>query len=239
MFLTLLTALFIFFEVALSGAVCYLKLFNWFSVGLFYVDWGFLFDSLTATMLIVITSISFLVHMYAIEYMRGDPFVARFMAYLSLFTWFMIILVTADNLVQLFVGWEGVGLVSYLLINFWFTIPEANKSALKAMVVNRVGDLGLAIAIAITYKLFKSIKFTVFLPLVPFFSKEVIIFFGYSCKETWCLELPLIGSVCSVFTAVSRDVFGTDTSFPGSTLVLWESRGCSEETKGGVWSPDE
>ena len=144
-------------------------------------------------MLIVITSISFLVHMYAIEYMRGDPFVARFMAYLSLFTWFMIILVTADNLVQLFVGWEGVGLVSYLLINFWFTIPEANKSALKAMVVNRVGDLGLAIAIAITYKLFKSIKFTVFLPLVPFFFKGSnyffwIFFFYYrnNCYFNFC-----------------------------------------------------
>ena len=94
-------------------------------------------------MLIVVTSISSLVHLYSIGYMDEDPHVPRFMAYLSLFTFFMLILVTGDNFIQMFIGWEGVGLSSYLLINYWFTRLQANKAAMKAMIVNRIGDFGL------------------------------------------------------------------------------------------------
>lgn len=97
-------------------------------------------------MLIVITSISALVHIYSIGYMSGDPHIPRFMSYLSLFTFLMIVLVTSDNYVQLFIGWEGVGLCSYLLINFWLTRIKANKAAMKAMLINRVGDIGLVLA---------------------------------------------------------------------------------------------
>ena len=97
-------------------------------------------------MLIVVTSVSALVHIYSIGYMSGDPHIPRFMSYLSLFTFLMIVLVTSENYVQLFIGWEGVGLCSYLLINFWLTRIKANKAAIKAMLINRVGDIGLILA---------------------------------------------------------------------------------------------
>lgn len=130
----------IFYEVALSGYVCTIKLTSWFNTGLLQIEWGFLYDILAALMLCVVSFISFLVHIYSISYMAQDPHIIRFLSYLSLFTFFMLILVSADNYVQLFLGWEGVGLCSYLLVNFWFTREQANKSAMKAIIVNRVGD---------------------------------------------------------------------------------------------------
>src|SRR5215472_6835708 len=104
------------------------------------VDWALRIDTLTAVMLVVVTTISAFVHLYSIGYMAEDPYKPRFFSYLSLFTFAMLMLVTADNLVQLFFGWEGVGLMSYLLIGFWYHKPEANAAAIKAFVVNRVGD---------------------------------------------------------------------------------------------------
>lgn len=112
---------------------------------------GLFFDSLTASMLVVITTISFLVHLYSTEYMSHDPFLPRFLSFLSLFTFFMIILVTADNFLQLFLGWEGVGLCSYLLINFWFTRILANKAAIKAMLMNRIADVFFVFAICLSF----------------------------------------------------------------------------------------
>lgn len=111
----------IFFEVGLLGSPVYLKLATWIKSDTLNVDWGFLFDSLTVSMCVIVTFISLVVHLYSVEYMKDDPHLPRFMSYLSLFTFFMLILITADNYVQLFMGWEGVGLCSYLLINFWFT----------------------------------------------------------------------------------------------------------------------
>ena len=179
MFLTFLLSYFIFYEVNLKGSVCFLKLFSWFNIGLFNLDWGFLFDPLTATMLIVVNTVSFLVHLYSIEYMKYDPFLPRFLSYLSLFTFFMLILITADNLIQLFVGWEGVGLASYLLINFWFSILEANKSALKAMVMNRLGDIGVVLAISLIYIEFKSFNFNIISGLAKMLSNDFYYFCGY------------------------------------------------------------
>ena len=111
------------------------------------VDWGIRVDTLTAVMLVVVNTVSAFVHLYSIGYMEEDPHRPRFFAYLSLFTFAMLMLVTADNLVQLFFGWEGVGLASYLLIGFWYHKPEANAAAIKAFVVNRVGDFGFALGI--------------------------------------------------------------------------------------------
>jgi NADH-ubiquinone oxidoreductase chain 5 len=119
--LTFSLSLFAFYEVALLESTVFLKLFSWIDSELLNVDWGFLFDTLTTLMCCVVTFVSTLVHIYSIEYMSHDPHLSRFMSYLSFFTFFMLVLVTADNLVQMFVGWEGVGLCSYLLINFWFT----------------------------------------------------------------------------------------------------------------------
>ena len=113
----------------------------------FTVDWAFRIDTLTAVMLVVVTTVSALVHLYSIGYMHDDPHRPRFFAYLSLFTFAMLMLVTADNLVQMFFGWEGVGLASYLLIGFWYKKPSANAAAIKAFIVNRVGDFGFALGI--------------------------------------------------------------------------------------------
>ena len=144
-----LISLFAFYEVVLIGCFVYLKLTTWISSGILKVYWGFMFDTLTVIMCVIVTFISCLVHLYSTEYMSHDPHLPRFMAYLSLFTFFMLVLVTADNFVQMFMGWEGVGLCSYLLINFWFTRIQANKAAIKAMIINRIGDFFLLISIVI------------------------------------------------------------------------------------------
>jgi len=196
MFWTFLLSYFIFYEVNLKGSVCFLKVFSWFNIGLFNLDWGFLFDSLTATMLIVVNTVSFLVHLYSVEYMKYDPFLPRFLSYLSLFTFFMLILITADNLIQLFVGWEGVGLASYLLINFWFSILEANKSALKAMVMNRLGDIGVVLAISLIYIEYKSFNFNVISSLSKLLSDDFFYFFGYYINSLTLISIFIfIGAV--------------------------------------------
>src|SRR5205814_6541854 len=128
--------------------------FSWFDVRILQVNWAFMFDSLTVVMLLVVTFVSSLVHLYSIEYMSEDPHLPRFMSYLSLFTFFMLMLVTSNNFVQMFFGWEGVGLCSYLLIGFWFDRPSANAAAIKAFVVNRVGDFGFALGIMFVFVLY-------------------------------------------------------------------------------------
>src|SRR6478736_9181901 len=124
-----------------------IALFPWISSGDLQVAWSLRVDTLTAVMLVVVNTISSLVHLYSIGYMDEDPYRPRFFSYLSLFTFAMLMLVTADHLVQLFFGWEGVGLMSYLLIGFWYQKPSANAAAIKAFVVNRVGDFGFALGI--------------------------------------------------------------------------------------------
>lgn len=131
-------------------------------------------------MLLVITSISFFVHLYSLEYMSHDPFLNRFISYLSLFTFFMLVLVTSDNFLQLFIGWEGVGLCSYLLINFWFTRTLANKAALKAMLMNRIADVFFIIAIFFFLFYLGSTDYHLVFSLVDNFAKESFYFFGAS-----------------------------------------------------------
>src|SRR6266568_7035363 len=132
---------------------------NWMTSGALKVDWALRVDTLTAVMLVVVTTVSSLVHLYSIGYMHEDPSRPRFFAYLSLFTFAMLMLVTADNLVQMFFGWEGVGLASYLLIGFWYQKPSANAAAIKAFVVNRVGDFGFALGIFAIFMLINSTDF--------------------------------------------------------------------------------
>nr|ADT62147.1 NADH dehydrogenase subunit 5 [Isoetes engelmannii] len=157
--LSFIFSLIAFSEVALGAGVCYIKIVLWISSEMFDVSWGLLFDSLTVVMLIVVIFVSSLVHLYSISYMSEDPHSPRFMCYLSIFTFFMLMLVTGDNFLQLFLGWEGVGLASYLLINFWFTRLQANKAAIKAMLVNRVGDFGLALGMMGCFTLFETVDF--------------------------------------------------------------------------------
>lgn len=157
--LSALLAAITFKNVAIDGNIQNEVLFNWISSGGMVIDWVIRVDVLTAVMLIVVTWVSALVHLYSIGYMHEDPHTPRFFSYLSLFTFFMLMLVTSDNLLQLFLGWEGVGLCSYLLIGFWYKKPSANAAAMKAFIVNRVGDLGFMLGLLLTYKIFGSIHF--------------------------------------------------------------------------------
>lgn len=182
LFLSFLLSLFLFYEVALVGCFTYVKLTTWISSEVLNVDWGFMFDSLTVLMCCVVTFISFLVHLYSIEYMSHDPHLPRFMSYLSLFTFFMLILVTADNFIQMFVGWEGVGLCSYLLINFWFTRIQANKAAIKAMIMNRIGDFSLIIGILLIFISYKSVDYATVSVLTPFLQDYNVTFFNLNCN---------------------------------------------------------
>jgi len=193
---SLFLAFFAFYEVGFSEAPCYIKLLTWFNSEYLCANWGFQFDSLTVVMLIVVTFISSLVHLYSTEYMSHDPHLPRFMSYLSLFTFFMLILVTADNFIQLFVGWEGVGLCSYLLINFWFTRIQANKAAIKAMIVNRVGDFGLALGIFSIFITFNSVEYSTVFALVPLFENDILTFLGFECHLLTLIGILLfIGAV--------------------------------------------
>ncbi len=178
--ITFFICLIIFYEIGLSSTICTVEIGNWFNVGFFQSPWSFLFDSLTAAMLIVVTSVSFLVHMYSGSYMEFDPHLGRFVGYLSLFTFFMLILVTGDNFMQLFLGWEGVGLSSYLLINFWFTRIQANKAAIKAMMVNRIGDISLTLGIALIYIYFKSVRYAVVFSTVKQYEDLNFYFLGFN-----------------------------------------------------------
>jgi NADH-quinone oxidoreductase subunit L len=148
-----------FVDVALLGNNTSYTLLRWFDVGGFEGNWAIKVDTLTAVMLVVVTGVSSLVHLYSIGYMEEDPDQARFFSYLSLFTFAMLMLVTADNFIQLFFGWEGVGLASYLLIGFWYKKPSANAAAVKAFVVNRVGDFGFALGIFAIFYVFGSVEF--------------------------------------------------------------------------------
>jgi NADH:ubiquinone oxidoreductase subunit 5 (subunit L)/multisubunit Na+/H+ antiporter MnhA subunit len=169
-----------FFEVGLSRCPTYIRLAPWIDSGLFDACWGFMFDSLTVSMCVLVTCISTLVHIYSTGYMSHDPHQPRFMSYLSLFTFFMLMLVTSDNFLQLFFGWEGVGLCSYLLINFWFTRLQANKSAIKAMIVNRIGDFGLALGIFSIFLAFNSVDFCTVFSLIPYTLSYNLLFLNSS-----------------------------------------------------------
>ena len=152
----------------ISEGVSYdIKLFDWIESGALSVSWGIYIDTLSAVMICVVASVSALVHVYSVGYMENDPHVERFMCYLSLFTFSMLILVTANNFIQLFFGWEGVGLCSYLLIGFWYTKESANRAAIKAFLVNRVGDLGLALGIFAVFSVFNSVQFSDVFALAP------------------------------------------------------------------------
>ncbi len=152
-----------FVDVGLGGHDAHISLFPFINSGDLHADWALRVDTLTAVMLVVVTTISSLVHLYSIGYMEDDPYKPRFFSYLSFFTFAMLMLVTADNLLQLFFGWEGVGLASYLLIGFWYHKPEANAAAIKAFIVNRVGDFGFSLGIFAVFAMTGAIDFdTVF-----------------------------------------------------------------------------
>ncbi len=175
-------------EVALGGRPQAVELFPWIISGAFEASWTLRFDQLAAVMVFVVTVVSAMVHVYSIGYMSHDPHIPRFMAYLSLFTFFMLMLVTSDNLLQLFFGWEGVGLCSYLLIGFWYDRPSANAAAIKAFIVNRVGDFGFALGILGVFLMFGSISYDAIFAAAPDRAGTTLAFLG--------IETPALDALC-------------------------------------------
>ncbi|HVV61728.1 MAG TPA: NADH-quinone oxidoreductase subunit L [Pseudolabrys sp.] len=153
--------------------------FTWMQSGDLKIDWSLRIDTLTAVMLVVVNTVSAFVHLYSIGYMEDDPYRPRFFGYLSMFTFAMLMLVTSDNLVQLFFGWEGVGLASYLLIGFWYQKPEANAAAIKAFIVNRVGDFGFALGIFAVFMMVGAVEFDTVFAQAPAVAGKTIDFFGW------------------------------------------------------------
>ena len=174
-----------------TGKTYEYPIFNWITSGTLKLHWSIYVDSLTAVMLVVVNSVSALVHIYSIGYMSHDPLKPRFMSYLSLFTFMMLSLITADNFLQLFFGWEGVGLASYLLIGFWFKKESANNASMKAFIVNRVGDLGLLIAMFLIFKTFGTLTFSDVFTQAAEQSKNTIKIFGgeFNLITTICVFL--------------------------------------------------
>ena len=187
-------SIFVFIRIGFgpeNAKLVVVKLFSWMDSGTLAVTWSLRVDTLTAVMLIVVTGVSSMVHVYSVGYMAEDPSIPRFMAYLSLFTFFMLMLVTSDNLVQLFFGWEGVGLASYLLIGFWYDKKSANDAAMKAFIVNRVGDFGFALGIFAVWMLSGSVNFADVFAKGPEMAQARIHFLGMDLPalETACLLL--------------------------------------------------
>jgi NADH-quinone oxidoreductase subunit L len=197
----IVTSLLVSISAIFSAIVLYNVIFNqyqeniviatWISSGELDVNWSMKIDPLSAIMLVVVTSVSSLVHIYSIGYMSHDPHKPRFMAYLSLFTFAMLMLVTSDNFIQLFFGWEGVGLCSYFLIGFWFKKETANAAAIKAFVVNRVGDFGFALGIFLIFYLFGTVNYSEVFELIPTIIEKNIVFLGIEIKaiDLICLLL--------------------------------------------------
>ena len=175
-----------------GGAPYKVEVLRWIHSGTFEADWVLRVDVLSAVMMFVVSTVSALIHVYSIGYMAHDPGIPRFMSYLSLFTFFMLALVTADNFLQLYFGWEGVGLVSYLLIGFWYTRPSACAAAIKAFLVNRVGDFGFALGIAAIYLVFDSIEFDVVFAGAAQFVDTEIAFLGMSRRHAHADLHPLV-----------------------------------------------
>ena len=178
----------IFYQVAILGQARDIQVLQWISSGALEASWALRFDTLSAVMLCVVTWVSSAVHVYSVGYMSHDKSIPRFMSYLSLFTFMMLMLVTADNFVQMFFGWEGVGVASYLLIGFWYEKPSANAAAIKAFVVNRVGDFGFALGIMATFFLYNSVSFDAVFEATPAMTATVLDFAG--------LQIPALTLIC-------------------------------------------
>ena len=177
-----LLSIFILYQVIVNQYEENIVIATWISSGSLDVNWSMLIDPLSAVMLVVVTSVSTLVHIYSIGYMSKDPHKPRFMAYLSLFTFAMLMLVTSDNFIQLFFGWEGVGLCSYFLIGFWFKKESANAAAIKAFVVNRVGDFGFALGIFLIFYLFGTVNYSEVFQQIPTIVDKDLLFLGFEVK---------------------------------------------------------
>src|SRR5690348_12430913 len=191
LFVSAALSCYVFYDVCFLGHGGIVKIAQWITSGDFEADWALRVDSLTAVMLVVVTGVSSLVHLYSVGYMHEDPGRPRFFSYLSLFTFAMLMLVTANNFLQMFFGWEGVGLASYLLIGFWYERPSANAAALKAFVVNRIGDFGFMLGIFGVFFMFGTLDFDSVFRAAPHFVSHKFHFGSWDVDvlTTLCLLL--------------------------------------------------
>ncbi len=194
LFVSALLGCVIFYRIVIAGGgePVVVPLFTWIAAGDLKILWALRFDTLSAVMVFVVTFISAFIHLYSVGYMHGDPGIARFFGYLSLFTFAMLTLVTADNFVQMFFGWEGVGLCSYFLIGYWYERESANAAAIKAFVVNRVGDYGFALGIFAVYMIFGSLDFGAVLPAAANLPGKPVIFAGAAIDGQTALAIACI-----------------------------------------------
>jgi proton-translocating NADH-quinone oxidoreductase chain L len=200
--------------LAHGNLVSYISIDYWFTAGFVTTGFGFIFNNLTVTMISVVVTVASFVHLYAMDYMRTDPHLIRFLSYLSVFTFCMLMLVSSDNLVQFFLSWEGVGVCSYLLINFWFTRVEANKSALKALILNRVGDFFLLCGVGIIFFLVRSFDFTLLqnYDLMRFIWEQEFIF---SNEKYYGINRLELAALCFFLGAVGKSAqIGLHTWLP-------------------------
>jgi NADH-quinone oxidoreductase subunit L len=181
--LTFIFVIISFYEVVLCLSPVYLNLWTWLTIDIYTISFNLYFDSLTCFMLFIISLISLSVQLYSVGYMENDPHITRFFSFLSLFTFFMLVLVTADNFLQLFIGWEGVGVCSFLLISFWYTRILAVKAAVKAMLMNRIADVFFLLAIILIFLYFKTLNFIIVFNLVTFILNEQIFFLWFFVKK--------------------------------------------------------
>lgn len=189
MFLAAILSIYGLVNYTLAGYAFVYEFGRWISVGTLVVRWSYVYDAPCAVMFVVVTVISLLVHLYSLEYMKGDPKEDLFQAYLSLFTFFMLILVGSGNLLQFFIGWEGVGLCSFILISFWHTRQQAAKSALKAVLMNRFGDIALMFAVCLCAYAYHTVEFSEFYSLA-LVDRSVDVL-GKSCDLSTALGLSL------------------------------------------------
>lgn len=191
-FFSNLLSLYFFFEVCICHSICLIDICSWINFSFFDIKYSFKYDVLSVFMLVIITSISFYAHFYSVNYMELDPHFTRFLAYLSLFTFFMIFLVISNNLIQLFFGWEGVGLCSYLLINFWFSRLQSNKAAMKALFLNKISDIAFLIGIFVIFFFFKSVNFDFIFVPISFYLYEHLIFFNFHYSIFFLISIFLL-----------------------------------------------
>jgi len=194
LFLASILASITFYEVGICGSPVIINLGNWLNSGIFNVSWEFLFDQLTTAMFLPVIFISTLIHLFSVDYMSSDPHNQRFFSYLSLFTFFMLLLVSGANYLVMFVGWEGIGVVSYLLISFWFTRIQATKAALLALTMNRMGDWLLSVSFFALIALFGSLDYSIIFNLTPLINETTItiialLLFGGACAKS--SQIPL------------------------------------------------
>ena len=186
----------LFFTTALRGFETTVIIAPWFEIGDLSIVWAMQIDTLSVVMMVTVCIVSTLVHIYSAEYMRDDPSLPRFMAYLSLFTFFMLVLVSSNNLLQMFFGWEGVGLSSYLLIGYWHHRESAACAGVKAFLVNRIGDFGFVLGICAIYKMFGTLNFTEIFAAVPNVLGQKLSFFSWNFEAITAICLLLfVGAI--------------------------------------------